>query len=394
MKPSIFSSIIVLPLFITLVSAQDEQVNAGAEEITILPTLVIRGQEKANLRPAMTYESPISNLDFDPRLDIQSRNMTEAQGDISIRGGIFENTGIRVGSATLFDPQTGHYTTELPIAPEMLEGPKIYTGAENALRGFNSNVGTIGYDWSKIKKSGSLTFGGGDNSLNFQRLHNAWTDELDHEGWSIGYETEFSRSESDGTVPYSDHDFSRTTARVQLLGPNSQTDFFAGYQSKFFGQFGMYTGDQYNVWNPYETENIKTRLILLNHRQIVMRAVTWSSLLITEGSVTTTYLIAFHPTTIFVHETEVQSVALSGYHAINEQFGINHNLQFTSDDIESSALEQGKFTDREFYKLSVLPEYRRDFEETKRFYSSEEGFLTTIRIVMIQKLAQLQKSVG
>ena len=155
MKPSIFSSIIVLPLFITLVSAQDEQVNAGAEEITILPTLVIRGQEKANLRPAMTYESPISNLDFDPRLDIQSRNMTEAQGDISIRGGIFENTGIRVGSATLFDPQTGHYTTELPIAPEMLEGPKIFTGAENALRGFNSNVGTIGYDWSKIKKSGS-----------------------------------------------------------------------------------------------------------------------------------------------------------------------------------------------------------------------------------------------
>ena len=64
MKPSIFSSIIVLPLFITLVSAQDEQVNAGAEEITILPTLVIRGQEKANLRPVMTYESPISNLDF------------------------------------------------------------------------------------------------------------------------------------------------------------------------------------------------------------------------------------------------------------------------------------------------------------------------------------------
>ena len=365
MKPSIFSSIIVLPLFITLVSAQDEQVNAGAEEITILPTLVIRGQEKANLRPAMTYESPISNLDFDPRLDIQSRNMTEAQGDISIRGGIFENTGIRVGSATLFDPQTGHYTTELPIAPEMLEGPKIYTGAENALRGFNSNVGTIGYDWSKIKKSGSLTFGGGDNSLNFQRLHNAWTDKLDQEGWSIGYETEFSRSESDGTVPYSDHDFSRTTARVQLLGPNSQTDFFAGYQSKFFGQFGMYTGDQYTAWNPYETENIKTRLILLNHRQSYDES-SHLELSAYHRRISDHYIFnRFSPNNNFVHETEVQSVALSGYHAINEQFGINHNLQFTSDDIESSALEQGKFTDREFYKLSVLPEYRRDLGNKK-----------------------------
>ena len=371
MKPSIFSSIIVLPLFITLVSAQDEQVNAGAEEITILPTLVIRGQEKANLRPAMTYESPISNLDFDPRLDIQSRNMTEAQGDISIRGGIFENTGIRVGSATLFDPQTGHYTTELPIAPEMLEGPQIYTGAENALRGFNSNVGTIGYDWSKIKKSGSLTFGGGDNSLNFQRLHNAWTDELDHEGWSIGYETEFSRSESDGTVPYSDHDFSRTTARVQLLGPNSQTDFFAGYQSKFFGQFGMYTGDEYTTWNPYETENIKTRLILLNHRQSYDES-SHGALPITEGSVTTTYLIAFHPTKILFTRLRFNQ-SLSGYHTINEKFGINHNLQFASDDIESSALEQGKFTD--VSSTSYL--YYRNIDEigSKRFYSSEEGFL-------------------
>jgi vitamin B12 transporter len=86
----------------------------GAEE---LPALTVMGQETANQRPASTYESPISNLEFDPRVDMQVRNMTEAQGDLSIRGGTFENTGVQVGSATLLDPQTGHYTTELPIAP-------------------------------------------------------------------------------------------------------------------------------------------------------------------------------------------------------------------------------------------------------------------------------------
>ena len=67
---------------------------------------------------------------------MQARNMAEAQGDLSIRGGTFENTGIQVGSATIMDPQTGHYTTELPIAPEMLAEPKVLTGADNALRGF------------------------------------------------------------------------------------------------------------------------------------------------------------------------------------------------------------------------------------------------------------------
>ncbi|MEJ6522710.1 MAG: hypothetical protein QNL65_00920, partial [Opitutales bacterium] len=139
----------------------------------ILPSLTVVGQKTANQRPVSTYETPISNLDFDPRVDLQSRNMAEAQGDISIRGGIFENTGVQVGSATLLDPQTGHYTTELPIAPEMLSEPQVLTGAENALQGFNSSVGTISYSWSEITDKGSLTVGGGDHDLNFQRLHNA-----------------------------------------------------------------------------------------------------------------------------------------------------------------------------------------------------------------------------
>ena len=133
-----------------------------------LPALELIVPKTANTRPVATYETPISNLDFDPRIDMQARNMAEAQGDLSIRGGTFENTGIQVGTTTLLDPQTGHYTTELPIAPEMLGEPNILTGAENALLGFNSGVGTVSYSWSEITKGGSLNIGGGDHDLNFQ----------------------------------------------------------------------------------------------------------------------------------------------------------------------------------------------------------------------------------
>ena len=49
------------------------------------------------------------------------------------------------------------------------------------------------------------------------------------------------RSESDGTIPYGDHAFDRTSGRIQLLGPDSQTDLFAGYQDKFYGWPGMYS---------------------------------------------------------------------------------------------------------------------------------------------------------
>ena len=55
-----------------------------------------------------------------------------------------------------------------------------------------------------------------------------------------GAEIESSRSESDGTIPFGDHSFKRTSSRIQILGPDSQTDIFAGYQDKYFGWPEMY----------------------------------------------------------------------------------------------------------------------------------------------------------
>ena len=118
-----------------------------------LPTLVINGQETANLLPVSTYESPISSLQFNPRVDLQARNMAEAQGDVTIRGGIFENTGFQVGAATVIDPQTGHYSAELPIAPEMLAALRqvLVAVPTTPCTGSTAAVGTISYGWSQIQ---------------------------------------------------------------------------------------------------------------------------------------------------------------------------------------------------------------------------------------------------
>jgi vitamin B12 transporter len=329
-----------------------------------LPMLVINGQETANLRPATTYASPISNLEFDPRVDLQSRNMAEAQGDISIRGGIFENTGIQVGAATITDPQTGHYFTELPIAPEMLDGPRVLTGADNALSGFNSSVGTLSYGWSVMQDGGSATVGGGDNNLNFQRIHNAFTGGFTNsEDWSWGVEAEYSRSESDGTIKYGDHDFDRTTGRVQLLGPNSQTDFFAGYQSKFFGWPGMYTGDIFSIYDPYETENIKTRLFMVNHQHDYGTNNTFEVSAYARRNSDEYQFNRFKPDKRFVHETKNYALALSGRHELNDSFALNHSTQLTTDEIDSTNLEEGDFTSRTYYKFSLLPEYKITLDE-------------------------------
>ena len=44
-----------------------------AGEIYTLPILTVRGQETANVMPVSTYESVVSNLDFDLRGLISSR---------------------------------------------------------------------------------------------------------------------------------------------------------------------------------------------------------------------------------------------------------------------------------------------------------------------------------
>jgi vitamin B12 transporter len=342
-----------LNIFLSAFAQSDKKSNQKKQGTGTLLEFSVIEQKTANLRPVTTYESAISNLDFDPRVDMQSRNMAEAQGDLSIRGGTFENTGIRVGSASLLDPQTGHYTTELPIAPEMLTEPEILTGAANALHGFNSNVGTVSYKWSEITKRGSATIGSGDHNLNFQRLHNAWTGPYQGSTeWTWGAETEISRSESDGTIAYGDHNFDRTTGRIQLLGPDSQTDFFAGYQSKFFGWPEMYAAP----YGSNETEYIKTRLVLLNHQQSYGNRSHWEATVYHRRNSDHYIYNRFSPNNNFIHETKVASLALSGLHEIDEDRAVNYAGQFSGDEIRSTKLENS-FTDRSYYKVSIVPEY-------------------------------------
>lgn len=378
-KASLTSSI-TLFIVTSVLAQKSPENNDSLISADLLPSLTIVGQQTANQRPVTTFETPISNLDFDPRVDMQSRNMAEAQGDLSIRGGTFENTGIQVGSATLIDPQTGHYSTELPIAPEMLGEPKVLTGADNALSGFNSSVGTVSYSWSEITKRGSLTIGGGDHNLNFQRIHNAITGAYrDSEDWTWGAEIESSRSESDGTIPFGDHSFDRTSSRVQLLGPDSQTDFFAGYQDKFYGWPGMYTANTERK----ETEDYQTQLYYFNHMQSYGEGSTWEASLF--HRIITDHYILKRDVPLWVmgstqwagyHEAEISGVAFSGNHFVNENLAINYHTQFASDQIDTyteyngtryKGLDRGNFTSREYFKFSLLPEYKIDTSENEKF---------------------------
>jgi len=315
--------------------------------------ITVEASPTANKLPVGTFDSPISNLEYDPRVDLQSRNMAEAQADVTIRGGIFENTGFRVGSVTLLDPQSGHYFAEIPIAPQMLSGPDVLTGADNALYGMNSSVGTVSFGWKPIITGGSISLGTGTNDFNLQSIHAAKNTQLDSlANYTLGFEGEYSHSQSDGTIDFGDHDFSRASARVQLAGEHSQTDLFYGSQDKFFGWPNLYTPFGVN-----ETEDLETRLWMLNHKQSYADNSHFevSAYYRTHDD---HYIYSRENPSAFeaFHKSDVKSLGLSGRHAQNDALAINYSAQFIDDSIESTTLENN-FTSRKYYKLSILPEY-------------------------------------
>lgn len=359
MNRVIHTTLLALVCCIVTFSAASSDANEASNDIE---NITVEGFTTANKEPVGTFVSLVSNLEYDPRVDLQSRNMAEAQADVTIRGGIFENTGFRVGSATLLDPQTGHYFSEIPIAPEMLSHAYILTGADNALYGVNSSVGTVSFGWKPIKTAGSVSIGAGNNNFNLHRIHSAISTPLDDaKDWIVGFEGEYSFSESDGTIDNGDHDFKRTSARVQLVGQSSQTDLFFGSQDKFFGWPNMYT-----PFNVNETEDLRTQLLMLNHQENYGTDSTFEISAYTRRH-NDDYVFSRENPQIFqaFHETEVKSVAFSGHHGQTESFALNYSAQFIEDSIESTTLENN-FTSRRYYKASVLPEYQMSLKNDEQ----------------------------
>ncbi|MBL4576694.1 MAG: TonB-dependent receptor [Opitutaceae bacterium] len=322
------------------------------EETVVLPTYTVVGKRVAIEDSVPTFSMPVTALRFEPIVDLQTRNFGEAQGDVSIRGGIFEGTAFAVGGLTLYDPQTGHYAAEIPVAPGMLTGPAVLTGVDNAIKGVNAPVGTIAYQWKVIESGGKLSAGIGENHFNRQSLYIGQELGKTASGLTISADVDLSRSESDGAVENGDHLFERIAGRLQIKGDSSQTDLFAGYQSKFFGWPNLYT-----PFGVAETENLQTTLILLNHRRSFAENDFFE--------ISTSYrrnkddyeFDRFRPGIFnpFQHETKVYGAGFNGRETIGDIVW-NYRAEVLSDEIESTALVFGDFNSRTYLKVSSLPE--------------------------------------
>lgn len=327
--------------------ATPQDVAAEISEITVSASRV------ANIRPAGTYAAPATVLRFDPLTELQSRGLPEGQADVTVRGGLFENTGFKAGAVTVMDPQTGHYAAELPIDTAILSAPELLIGVENALAGFNSNIATIAYSIVKVRDGGSLSIGAGSDDLQFGSLRFAGVHKTSG-GAELGVALSAALSEGDGSVPNGDHDFERYNLQLQRSAAESQSDLILAYQDKFYGWPGAYTG----FATLAETDHTKTTLLLANHRSDVSSG--WWEVGGFYRRLEDDY--DFDRTTqesgapgSFDHETRVYGVGFQGLYR-RGALDWRYAGQITSDDlVRSTDLTEGEFTTRNYATISLVP---------------------------------------
>ncbi len=342
----------------TTAIAQEEQPEELAE-------ITVTGKRVANTRPAGTYAAVATALRFDPVTELQSRGLPEGQADVTVRGGLFENTGFRAGAVTIMDPQTGHYAAELPIDPDLLDAPSLLLGVDNAVAGFNSNIATVDYAFRKIEDGGSILLGAGSDNLRFGSVQLASSTQSSS-GRDIGYAMTVAQSSGDGTVPNGDHDFARYNVHLQSGDVGQQTDLLLSYQDKFYGWPGAYTG----FASLPETDRTKTTLILGNHR--IEQEAGFIEIGAFYRYLEDDYDFDRRTTESggpgsFDHETRVYGLGVEGIYE-GARLEWRYAGQATSDELVfSTDLTEGDFNSRDYVSASLAPTLRIDGDNGREF---------------------------
>ncbi len=335
----------------------------AAQGVVQLPVVAVYSPRIANQSPTATFAMPVSALRYEPRVDIHGRNLVEGQADVTIRGGIFESTGFQVGASTFLDPQTGHYLAEIPIAPAMLGAPEILTGAQLSPGPLNATAGGIRHGWREIRTAGAGAVALGEHRMHREEFYQGVAGQPRTGGRRLAADVAVAHSESDGAIPFGEHRFDRVNARVQLAGPATQTDLFAGYQAKFFGWPNLYT-----PFNSKETENLQTVLFALNHRaQFAAGEFLEAGVYHRRNKDDYAFnrFAPVGPVHPFQHTTWVSGGAVNGRRATGG-LHLNFGAEVVADELKSTSLTAGRFRTRTLVKATLVPEKTWTLDDASR----------------------------
>ncbi|BAV08005.1 TonB-dependent receptor [Filimonas lacunae] len=90
---------------------------------------------------------PVHSLDellrYLPGFEVQARGPMGAQSDLVIRGGTFQQVLVVVDGLRVNDPNTGHFSSYIPVSPSDIERIEVLKGASSAIYGSDAVGGVV-----------------------------------------------------------------------------------------------------------------------------------------------------------------------------------------------------------------------------------------------------------
>lgn len=206
----------------------DEPINQIAKIVTI-----ITKDEIGRLKPQSIQEL----LSYSASVDIQTRGSGGVQADISIRGASFDQSAILLNGINITNPQTGHYSFDIPINISDIERIEILHSPSAIVYGASAFSGGINIItkknvskefWAKVEGgSYGLLDGEAGVSYNLGDMSNRV---------SVGYKR------SDGYIENSDFKIFNLLygSRINLKEDN-KIDLQLGYNKKEYGANTFYS---------------------------------------------------------------------------------------------------------------------------------------------------------
>jgi vitamin B12 transporter len=135
-----------------VVSCLNAQSNNELDTVTITNSyakekISSTGRNITIIKGDQFLKQPVHSVDellrYLPGVEVQTRGAFGAQADIVLRGGTFQQVLVILDGVRLNDPNSGHFTSYIPIVPSEIDRIEILKGASSSIYGSEAVGGVI-----------------------------------------------------------------------------------------------------------------------------------------------------------------------------------------------------------------------------------------------------------
>ncbi len=208
----------------------------AAKQVTIVGRTEIEQAPVKSVQDLLNYVAVV---------DLLQRSPHGVQADISLRGGSADQVAILLNGVNLTNPQTGHYSLDIPVNLSDIERIEIVQGPTSLAYGASAMSGGINIITKKDTASNAFAkLEGGMYGLFGAELRGSYRAKHSTHSLSVGY------GRSDGYIRNSDYNIFNSLLQSRFVMDDRATiDFQFGFNAKKYGANTFYSAAYPNQYD-------------------------------------------------------------------------------------------------------------------------------------------------